>query len=79
MGKAFADIRVTSKFNLDLNLTAFSSSFARGNENNQHKADGVVYLGPRQVRRLRRDQPGWPLPTPPPSRTLRSDHESGGS
>jgi outer membrane receptor protein involved in Fe transport len=46
MGKAFADIHVTKKFNLNLNAVAFSSSFARGNENNQHQADGVVYLGP---------------------------------
>ncbi len=27
-------------------MTAFGSSFARGNENNQHQADGRYYLGP---------------------------------
>jgi outer membrane receptor protein involved in Fe transport len=46
MGKAFADIQMTRKFNVNLNMTAFSSSYARGNENNQHQADGRVYLGP---------------------------------
>jgi outer membrane receptor protein involved in Fe transport len=46
MGKAYADIQITRKFGLNLNMTAFGSSFARGNENNQHQADGRVYLGP---------------------------------
>ncbi len=46
MAKGFADIRVTKKFTLNLNVVAFSSSYARGNENNQHQPDGVVYLGP---------------------------------
>lgn len=46
MAKAYADIQVTKKFSLNLNATAFGSSFARGNENNLHKADGLVYLGP---------------------------------
>jgi len=36
----------TKKLNVDVGLTALSSSFARGNENNRHQADGVYYLGP---------------------------------
>jgi outer membrane receptor protein involved in Fe transport len=46
MLKAYADVRVTNKLSLDLNLIAVSSSFARGNENNLDQADGVYYLGP---------------------------------
>jgi len=46
MGKAFADIQVTKKFTANISMMAFGSSFARGNENNQHVADGVYYLGP---------------------------------
>jgi outer membrane receptor protein involved in Fe transport len=46
MLKAYTDIQVTSKFLVDLGLVAISSSYARGNENNLHKADGVYYLGP---------------------------------
>jgi outer membrane receptor protein involved in Fe transport len=46
MGKAYADFQITRKLSLNLNMTAFGSSFARGNENNQHQADGRVYLGP---------------------------------
>jgi outer membrane receptor protein involved in Fe transport len=44
--KAYADFHVTSKFATDLSFNAVSSSYARGNENNQHKPDGVYYLGP---------------------------------
>ncbi len=46
MGKAYADIQVTSKLIVDIGLTAFSSSYARGNENNLHQPDGTYYLGP---------------------------------
>ncbi|MEP6960591.1 MAG: TonB-dependent receptor [Acidobacteriota bacterium] len=46
MGKAFADIQATRKFSFSLNMMAFGTSYARGNENNQHVADGVYYLGP---------------------------------
>jgi outer membrane receptor protein involved in Fe transport len=46
MLKAYADIQVTQKFLVDLGMVAISSSFARGNENNHHEADGVYYLGP---------------------------------
>ncbi len=45
-GKAHADFNLTSKFVLDLNEVAVSSSYARGNENNAYQADGVYYLGP---------------------------------
>jgi outer membrane receptor protein involved in Fe transport len=45
-GKIFADIQATSKLEFDLALVATSSSYARGNENNQYKADGKYYLGP---------------------------------
>jgi outer membrane receptor protein involved in Fe transport len=46
MLKAFADFQATSKLSFNLSMNAFSSSFARGNENNQHDADGVYYMGP---------------------------------
>jgi outer membrane receptor protein involved in Fe transport len=46
MGKAFADIQVTRKFTANISVLAFGSAYARGNENNQHEADGVYYLGP---------------------------------
>lgn len=42
--KAYADLRVTTKFSLHLGLSAASQSYARGNENNQHQPDGVYYL-----------------------------------
>jgi len=45
MLKAFADLRATSKVSVNLGLIAVSSSYARGNENNLHTADGVYYLG----------------------------------
>lgn len=44
--KAYADLQATSKISVDLGLIALSDSFARGNENNRHRADGVYYLGP---------------------------------
>ena len=46
MVKAFTDVQITSKFTLDVGMSGFSSSFARGNENNQHQPDGQYYLGP---------------------------------
>jgi outer membrane receptor protein involved in Fe transport len=45
-GKAYAVFRATSKLVLDLDEVITSSSYARGNENNAYKADGVYYLGP---------------------------------
>ncbi len=46
MFKAYADIEVASKLLVDWGLVASSSSYARGNENNLHQADGTYYLGP---------------------------------
>ena len=43
--KAGADYRFTESFSMGLDLVAVSGSYARGNENNQHQADGVHYLG----------------------------------
>jgi outer membrane receptor protein involved in Fe transport len=45
-GKAFLDFQATKKFGIDLGLVANSSAYARGNENNAYKADGIYYLGP---------------------------------
>ncbi|HVZ61491.1 MAG TPA: TonB-dependent receptor [Terriglobales bacterium] len=45
MVKAFADLRATSRFSLSISMVAASSSYARGNENNQHQPDGRFYLG----------------------------------
>jgi outer membrane receptor protein involved in Fe transport len=44
--KAFAEIDVTRRASVDVDLVAVSGSLARGNENNQHQPDGVYYLGP---------------------------------
>ncbi|MCC6368196.1 MAG: TonB-dependent receptor [Bryobacterales bacterium] len=46
MFKAYADLEVTKKLAMDLSVNAFSSAFARGNEDNLHQPDGVYYLGP---------------------------------
>jgi len=40
------DFQATKKLIFDLNEVTVSSSYARGNENNAYKADGVYYLGP---------------------------------
>ncbi len=45
-GKAYLDYQATKKLMFDLNEVVVSSSYARGNENNAYKADGVYYLGP---------------------------------
>ncbi len=44
-GKAFASFQATKRLVFDLNEVIASSSYARGNENNAYKADGVYYLG----------------------------------
>jgi outer membrane receptor protein involved in Fe transport len=46
LGKAWADYQPFAKVNVDLDFRAVSRSYARGNENNQDKPDGVYYLGP---------------------------------
>jgi outer membrane receptor protein involved in Fe transport len=45
-GKAYLDYQITRKFAVDFSEATVSSSYARGNENNAYKADGVYYLGP---------------------------------
>lgn len=40
-----ADYRPTTKAMVAFNVVSTSGSFARGNENNQHRPDGVYYLG----------------------------------
>ena len=46
MFKGFADLHVTQKLSLNVDVVAVSASFARGNENNLSQPDGVYYLGP---------------------------------
>jgi len=43
--KVFTDYKPTAKLLIDFNVLAASSSYARGNEDNQHQPDGVYYLG----------------------------------
>ena len=43
--KAFADVQVTNRLTLDVNLIASSNISARGNENGLHEPDGTYYLG----------------------------------
>jgi outer membrane receptor protein involved in Fe transport len=45
-GKAYADFQAAAKLVFDINEVTVSSSYARGNENNAYKADGLYYLGP---------------------------------
>jgi outer membrane receptor protein involved in Fe transport len=45
MIKVFADVRITSALAIDVDVVGFSSSYARGNENNLHEPDGTYYLG----------------------------------
>lgn len=46
MLKVHAEIQATSALSLNIDLVAVSSSYARGDENNQHQPDGTYYLGP---------------------------------
>lgn len=43
--KAFLEYEPTAKISADLDLDAVGRSFARGNENNLHRPDGIYYLG----------------------------------
>jgi outer membrane receptor protein involved in Fe transport len=45
MFKTFAEWRPTARLSADLDFVAIGRSFARGNENNQDRPDGVYYLG----------------------------------
>ena len=47
--KAFADWQATGRLSIDLGVIAASQSYARGNENNEHAADGTYYLGPGEA------------------------------
>jgi outer membrane receptor protein involved in Fe transport len=44
--KAFLQWEVAQRLSIDADVIYIGSSYARGNENNQHQADGVHYLGP---------------------------------
>jgi outer membrane receptor protein involved in Fe transport len=44
--KAYIGWDVTQQLTANIDLISVSSSFARGNENNEHEADGEFYLGP---------------------------------
>lgn len=46
MVKAWADVQVTPKLQVNIGAIGTASSFARGNENNEHEPDGRFYLGP---------------------------------
>lgn len=43
--KAHADYRISTAWSVGLAMNAVSASFAGGNENNRHQADGTHYLG----------------------------------
>lgn len=45
MLKVSADYQLTPAFSAGASMVGVSSSYARGNENNAHQADGVYYLG----------------------------------
>ena len=45
MLKLSADYQFSAAFSVDASVVAVSSSYARGNENNAHQADGTYYLG----------------------------------
>jgi outer membrane receptor protein involved in Fe transport len=47
--KLFVDYDIHKAVTLSMDMFAVSSAFARGNENNLHKPDGVYYLGPGEV------------------------------
>jgi outer membrane receptor protein involved in Fe transport len=47
--KAFADVRVTARLGIDVDLVAAGPSVARGNENGEHEPDGTYYLGEGSV------------------------------
>lgn len=44
--KTYAQWDVTERFSIDADVIVIGASYARGNENNEHAADGVYYLGP---------------------------------
>jgi outer membrane receptor protein involved in Fe transport len=46
MFKLSSNYRVNADFSVNANMIAVGSSYARGNENNAHAPDGVLFLGP---------------------------------
>ena len=44
--KTYLQVQATKKLLVDTGLVGISGSYARGNENNRHQADGTYYLGP---------------------------------
>jgi len=46
VAKLFTEFKITKDFSIGPNMVAVSTAIARGNENNMHQSDGVVYLGP---------------------------------
>jgi outer membrane receptor protein involved in Fe transport len=46
MLKLFGDYHPLPRLSIDTDFNLISSSYVRGNENNQHQPDGVYYLGP---------------------------------
>jgi outer membrane receptor protein involved in Fe transport len=44
--KVYADWDIGFSWSVGLDMTAIGASFARGNENNEHRGDGTYYLGP---------------------------------
>ncbi|GFE81965.1 TonB-dependent receptor [Steroidobacter agaridevorans] len=47
--KAFAGWDVTEQISLSLDVINIGSSYARGNENNEHEAEAPFYLGPGEI------------------------------
>jgi outer membrane receptor protein involved in Fe transport len=45
MFKLYGDVKLTDRLGVNIGLVATGSSFARGNENNDHEPDGTYYLG----------------------------------
>lgn len=43
--KAFADLTLTSRLSVGVDVIGASGAIARGNENNEHEPDGVIYRG----------------------------------
>ena len=44
--KVYTEFQLTKNFSISPNMVAVSTAVARGNENDLHQPDGVVYLGP---------------------------------
>jgi outer membrane receptor protein involved in Fe transport len=46
MLKVFGDVQITKALAVNVDVIGVSSSYARGNENNQHEPDDTYYVGP---------------------------------